>query len=528
MLRLAGSAATGMLLSSAGVLAAPTVSLGQARKWPEGDPFSLGVAAGSPTPEGFVLWTRLAPQPLSRDPERPGGMSGGALEVTYEIATDEGLRDVVQRGTGTAEPEFAYSVHIEVKGLKPGRPYWYRFTSGEAQSRVGRAITMPSADQSPARLRLGFVSCANYELGYFSAYRHLANDQPDLVLFLGDYIYEYFSHASGKVREHSDGVDASTLPTYRNRYAQYRTDGDLQRLHAETTSLLTWDDHEVQNDYAGQYSQTFDQPAAFLKRRAAAYQAFYEHMPLKPSLSRPLGPDMRVYDQFAFGNLATVFLLDGRQYRSKEACYGPPRKGGGHLESGKGCPELLDPARTFLGQTQEAWLFEGLSGSRSRWNLLGQDVIMAQLSQRMPNGQIAHWTDAWDGYPQARSRLLNFLHERKIANPVVLSGDIHSFWANELKLDFDNLASPTVAAEFVGTSITSSGPNYDLFRLLLPDNPHIKFFDSRVRGYGLVDVTPAQLTTRFRAISDRTDPKATVSTLKTFVVENGKAGFAEM
>ena len=524
LLRLASGAAAGALFAPAWIDRA----WGQGQLWPQGDPFTLGVSAGSPSAEGFVLWTRLAPVPLSPDPDRPGGMGNLPVQVAYEIASDPGMTQVVRRGMGTAEPQYAHSVHVEIKGLQPGRPYWYRFTSGEAQSAVGRALTLPARGTVPERLRLGFVSCSNYELGYFAGYRHLADEQPDLVLFLGDYIYEYVSRAKSKVRSHSDGVEAATLPTYRNRYAQYRLDPDLQRLHRETTCLLTWDDHEVQNDYADRYSQTFDDPAHFLKRRAAAYQAFYEHLPLKPGLSHPAGPDLRVYDQFAYGDLATVFMLDGRQYRSREACYGPPMKGGGHLETDKSCPERLDPSRSMLGLAQERWLFDGLSRSKGRWNLLGQDVLMAQFAQGIPGGPTAYWTDGWDGYPASRGRVLRYLYDHKISNPVVLSGDIHSFWANQLKLDFDDPTSPTVATEFVGSSITSTGPNYDVFNSLMGGSPHVRFFDSRVRGYVSVDVTAQRMVARLRAISDREDPKATVSTLRTFAVEDGKPGPVEM
>jgi alkaline phosphatase D len=223
-----------------------------------GDPFSLGVASGAPRPDGFVLWTRLAPEPLSSNPETPGGMSGGDVTVAYEIATDPAMRDVVRRGEAIAEQAFAYSVHLDVAGLKSGRPYWYRFMSADAASRIGRAVTLPAPETAHDRLRFGFVSCSNYEHGYFSGYRHLADENPEFVLYLGDYIYEYIEEKRPIVRRHSDGIEAAMLPTYRNRYAQYRLDPDLQRLHAEVPALVTWDDHEVQNDYADKWSQYFD------------------------------------------------------------------------------------------------------------------------------------------------------------------------------------------------------------------------------------------------------------------------------
>lgn len=489
------------------------------------DPFTLGVAAGEPGPGGFVLWTRLAPEPLWPDPAAPGGLTLGDVALRYEIASDAGMRAVVQSGTAVAEGAYAHSVHLEVRGLQPGRPYWYRFATPDAQSRIGRAWTAPAAGQAFGQLRFGFVSCANYEHGYFSAYRHLADQAPDLVLFLGDYIYEYVERNRPTVRRHSDDVEATTLPTYRNRYAQYRLDPDLQRLHAEAPALVTWDDHEVQDDYADRWAKSFDDPADFLRRRAAAYQAFYEHMPLRPSRSRPQGPALRLYDRFAFGDLVEFSMLDERQYRSREACARPPNAGGGHVEVDALCAERRDPSRSILGASQEAWLFDGLARSRARWNILAQGVLMAQLRQRVPLvGTVGHWTDAWDGYPASRDRLLAHVEASRVSNPVVISGDLHSFWVNDLKKDFDDFGSPTVATEFVGTSISSIGPPYTQFMEWMPDNPHVRFFDSRQRGYVFVELTPDRMTTHLRALSDVRDPRATASTLRSYVVEAGRPG----
>jgi alkaline phosphatase D len=272
-------------------------------------------------------------------------MSGDDVPVTYEIAGDPMMRDVVRRGTAIAERAYAYSVHADVRGLAPGRSYWYRFVAGDAASPVGRAMTPVAAGAPLERMRFGFVSCANYEQGHFAAYRHLADENPDVVLYLADYIYEYIEQVRPTVPTHSDGVEAATLPTYRNRYTQYRLDADLARLHATAPALVTWDDHEVANDYAGKYSQFFDEPELFLQRRAAAYQAFYEHMPVRPILSRPDGPVMRVYDRFSFGDLLEVFMIDGRQYRSRAACYAPP-------DRAAGTSRLTPPARS--GATRAA------------------------------------------------------------------------------------------------------------------------------------------------------------------------------
>ena len=511
------------------LLAGPAVIRGavaQSRRW-TADPFSLGVASGASRPDGFVLWTRLAPDPLSANPATPGGMSGGDVPVAYEIASDEAMRDIVRRGVADAEATYGWSVHADVSGLQPGRPYWYRFLCGDAASRVGRAMTAPAAGAPVERMRFGFVSCANYEHGYFAAYRHLADENPDMVLFLGDYLYESLEENRPTVRRHSDGIEAATLPTYRNRYAQYRLDADLQRLHAATPALITWDDHEVANDYADRWSQFNDDPDLFLRRRAAAYQAFYEHMPVRPILSRPDGPAMRVYDRFTFGDLLEVSMIDGRQYRSRPACYAPPDRLRGHLVSDASCAERREEGRSMLGLAQENWLGVGLAHSKAKWNVIAQDVLMAQLREKMPNGDFGFWTDDWDGFPASRRRLLQRIAQTRVANPVVIGGDIHAFFANDLRADFDDQKSPVVATEFVGTSISSFGPPYDVVAAYLPDNPHVRFFESRKRGYVSVDVDAKQMTTRLRIVSDAADPKATVSTLKTFAVENGRPGVAE-
>ncbi len=507
-----------------GLIAAPSfMRIAAAQSWRAGNPFSLGVASGTARPDGFVLWTRLAPEPLSTNPETPGGMSGGDVTLHYEIATDPAMTDLVRQGSATAEQVFGYSVHLDVAGLQPGRPYWYRFFSGDATSPIARATTLPAPGAPIDKVRFGYVSCSNYEHGYFSAYRHLTEEDPEFILFLGDYIYETIEQNRPIVRRHSDGIEPSTLPQYRNRYAQYRLDPDLQNLHARVPAFATWDDHEVQNDYADKWSEYFDDPAQFLIRRAAAYQAFYEHMPVRPILSRPNGPQMRVYDRFAYGDLIEISLLDGRQYRSREACYRAPNKGGGHLETDASCPERRDAGRSMLGFNQEAWLYSALQHSKAQWNLIAQDVLMAQFRRKL-DGVDAYWTDDWNGYPDNRQRLLQRIHDGKVSNAVVVSGDIHSFFANDLKLDFDDPSSPTVATEFVGTSISSYGPPYDPIAQALPDNPHVHFFESRRRGYVIVDLAADHMQVQMRVVSDPHDPQADIGTLKTFAVESGRPG----
>ena len=519
-LRLAGGGA-GLLIVAPALIG---LGIGAQTRWGGRDPFALGVASGAPSPDGFVLWTRLAPDPLSADPDVPGGLDSarGDIEISYEVATDPAMRDVVRRGSAIAEAGFAHSVHLEISGLAPNRPYWYRFSSGEAQSRTGCARTAPAPGTRLESLRFGFASCSNYEEGYFAAYRHLADEHPDLVFFLGDYIYEYVN-PHDRVRAHSDGVEAKTLATYRNRYAQYRLDADLQRLHAVAPSLVTWDDHEIQNDYAGVWSEDFDEPDAFLERRMAGYRAFYEHMPLRPSLSRPKASGMRIYDRFTYGDLAEFSLLDGRQYRSRAACYIPPDGGGFRMENDASCPELRDRMRSMLGMPQEAWLYKGLAQSKARWNVIAQNMMMAEFAEEQRGGDLKVSTDDWNGYPENRTRLLQQIEKHRVSNPVVLTGDMHCFWANDLKRDFRDPASPVLATEFITTSITSGCPQ-DYYERHLRHNPHVRYFESCKRGYACADVTPDRMTTRFQAISDARDPNATLETLQTFVIESGRAG----
>ncbi len=476
-------------------------------------PFTLGVASGYPQPGGFVLWTRLAPVPLAPN----GGMAPEAIPVGWEVARDEAMRNIVAHGTTYATPEWAHSVHVEVAGLQPARPHWYRFTAGDAVSPIGRTHTAPAPTARPARLRFAFVSCQHYEQGYFGAYRHLIADEPDLVLHLGDYIYET-SWGRDLVRRHGSG-ESITLEDYRSRYALYKTDQDLQAAHAAFPWLVTWDDHEVENDYANHRSENLDAPEWFLARRAAAYKAWYEHMPV-PRAMVPFGPNARIYTRSSFGGLANFFVLDDRQYRSHEACPRPGRGGSNSVDAAQ-CAELADPKRTMLGAAQEQWLDAALTGSRARWNVIAQQTRMAQMDEKPGAGRGA-WTDSWDGYPAARQRLLESLAGKP--NPIVIGGDIHAFNVNQLKLDFDNPASPAVAAEFVGSSITSQGWSQDRLDALRPDNPHVLYSEARYRGYVRVEVTPKRLSADLRGMESVQSRDASCTTVASFVVEDGIPG----
>lgn len=471
-------------------------------------PFTLGVASGDSASDGFVLWTRLAPRPL----EPGGGMSPEPVEVAWEIAADEGMTQVVRRGRATADPDWAHSVHVEVGGLEPDRWYWYRFMAGGEASPLGRTRTLPAAGALPERLRFAFASCQKYEVGYFTAYEHLVREDIDLILFLGDYIYEN-TDGGDAVRPH--GLpQALTLGDYRLRYAVYKADPALQAAHAAAPWIVTWDDHEVSNDYAGEFAEHpgSGDPARFLLRRAAAYRAYYEHMPLRRT-ARPVGPDLQLYRRVDFGRLARFNVLDTRQYRTDQPA-------GPRLQAVR--PALQDPAATLLGPDQLAWLFEGLDRSAATWNVLAQQVLMAPVD-RVPGPDEVVDVDKWAGYEFERRRVLRHFHEKNTVNPIVLTGDKHNNWANELLLDPDGSGERPVAAEFLGTSITSGGDGMDrpdYTAALFAENPCVKYHNNE-RGYVRCELTPAGWRSDFRTIPYVTRRGAPLQTRASFAVQAG-------
>lgn len=488
-----------------------------AAKTPTGaDPFTLGVASGEPVPGGVVLWTRLAPDPLAEDGS--GGMPPQPFEVHWQVASDEGFRHVERQGTYTARPEFGHSVHIEVNGLRPGRDYHYRFRAGDAVSPTGRTRTAPPIRSSVA-LNFAVASCAMYEHGYFTAYRHLAEENPDFVLYLGDYIYEHgpneYRSQSGNVRNHVNG-HAHTLTDYRIRYAQYKSDADLQAAHSVAPWVVTWDDHEIDNNWADEIPENDGQTRAdFLRRRAAAAQAYWENMPLRHS-SAPSGIDMQLYRRLGWGRLATFHVLDTRQYRSDQAC------GDGTKAD---CEERLDPNRTLTGAEQEAWLLDGLAQSDTAWNVLAQQIFFAQRDSAAGPPE-RNYLDSWDGYAASRDRIVNGIIERQPAQPVVLTGDAHRNYAADLKTDFYDQSSQTFGVEFVGTSITTTGDGSDSNsggRTIMSESPHIKFFNNH-RGYIRCNVTRDAWQSDFRVLPYVSEPDAPVSTRASFVTERENPG----
>jgi alkaline phosphatase D len=487
-------------------VASPFWALGQASG--SKDPFTLGVASGDPEPDGVVLWTRLAPDPL-----HGGGMPNERVEVEWKVAADERMSQVVAHGRATATPDLAHSVHVEVRGLKPGRWYWYRFTAGKHESTIGRTRTAPDPRQPVDKLKFAFASCQHYETGYFTAYRHMAQEDLDVVVHLGDYIYEGAAR-DDRPRKH-DGPEPMTLSAYRNRHALYRLDPELQRVHALFPWILTWDDHEVENNYANDISEDNVPRQDFLERRAGAYQAYYEHMPLRKA-SLPHGSSLLLYRRVGYGNLAEFSVLDTRQYRSDQPC-------GDGLRAG--CAEAAAPSQTMMGREQERWFLDGLARSRAKWNIVANQVMMAQVDHRA-GPEVALSMDKWDGYQVERERVLRFLQERHVSNPVVITGDIHSNWVADLKLDWADAKAPAVGTEFVGTSITSGGDGMDMnpaVQAYLPENPHIHFFNAQ-RGYVRCVVTPERWQSDYRVVPFVTRPDAPISTRASFVVESGRPG----
>jgi alkaline phosphatase D len=477
------------------------------------DPFTLGIASGYPLPGSIVLWTRLAP-----NPQAPGGgiPATEVVPVTCELATDERMRNIVRTSQEYATAQYAHTIHYEPSDLEPGREYWYRFTAGGQRSAVGRTRTAPAGNANVERLKLAVASCQQYEHGYFLAYRHMLADDLDAVVHVGDYIYES-SWGRKRIRRH-EAPTAISLDDYRARYALYRSDKDLQAAHARYPWLVTWDDHEVENDYAGDTSENDDPRGWFLARRAAAYQAYYEHMPL-PRRALPFGVEMRLFAQRSFGPLLNLMMLDSRQYRTPLACTKPGSRSTGLVD----CPEVANPQRTKLGHAQEGWFAKELARSGAQWNLFAQGTLMAYANEG-EGGKDAFRSDTWNGYQAARERMMNTIAETRARNPVVLGGDIHAFVVSNLHRTPQDRHSQILASELVATSISAEGSAQDGLDRMRRLNPNIVFANSAKRGYLRLDVSPERLQADLVGMDSVTDVNAGASTYARYVVENGRPG----
>jgi len=493
-----------------GVAAAATLTYG-GRAGAASFPFKLGVASGDPESDSVVLWTRLAPSPLNTDGH--GGMSTSDVVVDWQVSTSSTFGTLVASGSVTAHYADAHSVHVIAGGLVPDTDYYYRFRAQGYISAVGRTRTAPALGSFGRDLVMAFASCAHYESGYYNAYRRMAEDQPGLILHLGDYIYEDGA-TDGMVRLHI-GSEIVSLADYRLRYALYKTDPDLQAAHAAAPWVVVPDDHEVENNYANMVRAdsspvlTADQ---WIARRTAAYQAYYENMPLRPS-SAPSGNSIPLYRRIRWGNLATFHMLDTRQFRDDQACG----------DGWKVCSDADLATRTITGDAQEAWLLDGLAQHQATWDILGQQVFFARRFDSSGAGAM----DAWDGYRASRARIQQGWVDRGVRNPVVLTGDVHMAWANDLKADYTDTSSATIGTELVCSSITSNGNGTG--STTIPDastNPHIKFFYDQ-RGYVRTTITPTHMQAEFRAVASVTEHGAPVSTVGSFVIADGQPGLQQ-
>jgi alkaline phosphatase D len=490
------------------------------------DPFSLGVAAGDPASDGFVIWTRLAPKPL----DNHGGMPPAPVGVAWEVATDPHMTHVIRSGHAVAHVEVAHSVHVEIEGLEPARDYFYRFRALNAESAIGRARTSPSPGADVRQIRFITAGCQAWEGGYYTAWRRIAEESADFVFHYGDYIYENKAKAADKQgRSYPRTLPSGfprcyTLTDYRRRYALYKTDADLQAAHASCPFIASFDDHEVANNWSADTDPKDTPPQDFLFRRAAAFQAWYEHMPVRRSLI-PRGPDILAYRAFHFGNLADMMVLDTRQYRSHAPCKGRFRA---H------CTEADAPDRTMLGGGQEGWLAQNLQTAKGTWQVLAQQVLFSPLDWRsfpsMPKSDApVRRMDVWDGASAGRARVMQALREAKIANAVVLTGDLHKALALELKDDWRNPKSACVGVEFLATSISSGGDGSRTVAneaQLRTDNPHLKFIGNE-RGYTRHVVTHNRWQADYRVVERVSSPGVPALTRKSFIVEAGHAGLMD-
>jgi alkaline phosphatase D len=487
------------------------------------DPFTLGVASGDPLPDGVILWTRLLPA----DP-----LPATDVDVEWEVATDAELTDVVAAGYAVAVAALGHSVHVDVTGLEPDTEYHYRFSVAGFATPAARTRTFAAPGTTPERFRFAFSSCQNWESGYYAAYRDLV-EQGDLdaFVFLGDYIYENPTGGVTDPRARTTGqtFECETIEQYRERYAVYKADPLLQAAHALVPWVITWDDHEVDNDYAGANGENDPALDAFLARRAAGYQVWYEHMPVR--LDPPTGPDYAIYRSFAHGDLVRFHVLDTRQYRADQQREEPFVEALGDAVQVRNDVLAASPEQTMLGADQREWLLDGVAASTAIWDVLAQQVFMFGGNAVVGADPPVVVVDTWDGYAGERRVVLDAVGA-SADNLVVLTGDFHAAVVADLRVDPYDLSLPVVGAEFMATSISSSffDDNETVASLVngaLTANPQIKWFDSR-RGYTVCEVTPDQWLATHRAVADQLDESSPVDPVSTWQVTAGTPGAVQV
>ena len=472
------------------------------------DPFTLGVASGDPTDQSVILWTRLAVDSLNG-----GGMPAQDIEVLWEVSSTDTFDDIVSSGLATAEERFGHAVHIDVPLSTGESIVFYRFRIGDYVSPIGKTrLSSPSGSTTP--IKVAAVSCQNYTDGFYNAYADLVEQSPDLVTFLGDYIYEsgVGTLDATTVRLHNSD-EIKDLVAYRNRYALYRSDPLLQAAHAVCPWVITWDDHEVENNYANLTPQDSADAEGHAARRAVAYQAWWEHMPVR--LSPPTDESLTIYRQFSWGDLLNLLVVDGRQYRDDQAC------GDAVLSTQPACDEALDPARTMLGAEQEKWFSENINDTTKVWNVMANQTVMTDI--RLGAAVLNY--DQWDGYAPDRNRILSDVVDQGVENFVVLTGDIHLAGVGQLTID----SNPTTAmgAEFVSTSISSSGNVSTDTEGLLIALPNIIDAETSHRGYTLHTLTANDWTAEYRIVENNLVEDTSTSVWKTFKVMAGSPAITE-
>ncbi len=487
------------------------------------DPFTVGVASGDPLADSVILWTRLVP-------ENP--LPATDVPVEWEVATDESMENLVATGTGSAIAALGHSVHVDATGLEPDTEYHYRFRVGDFESARARTRTFAAPGTMPERFRFAFSSCQNWEQGFYTAYRDLV-EQGDLdaFVFLGDYIYEYATggYADPRGRQTGQDFECETVEQYRARYELYLSDPLLRGAQAHVPWIITWDDHEVDNDYAGASSEGDDAVDAFLARRAAGYQVWYEHMPVR--LDPPTGPEYSIYRSFAHGDLLRFHVLDTRQYRSDQQRQPP------FLEALGAALQVRDetladsPDHTMLGDEQRAWLEESVTASTAIWDVLAQQVFMFGINAIAGSDPPVILVDTWDGYAGERERVLEAV-SAAADNLVVLTGDFHSAAVGQLRSDPFDLSRPVLGAEFMASSISSAFFDdvpvvADLVGPAIAANPQIQWFDPR-RGYTICDVTPDRWRATFRAVADPFDEASAVETISEWEMTAGTPGATQV